>query len=58
MQATRTVPIVFPIIADPVAGGFVDSLARPDRNATGFMLFEYSMSGKWLWRQRNIFVDC
>ena len=58
MQATRTVPIVFPIIADPVSGGFVDSLARPGRNATGFMLFEYSMSGKWLWRQRNIFVDC
>jgi putative ABC transport system substrate-binding protein len=48
MQATRTVPIVFPIIADPVSGGFVDSLARPGRNATGFMLFEYSISGKWL----------
>jgi len=48
MQTTRTVPIVFPIIADPVAGGFVDSLARPGRNATGFMLFEYSISGKWL----------
>jgi|SRR5262249_17044291 putative ABC transport system substrate-binding protein len=38
MQVTRTVPIVFPIIADPVAGGFVDSLARPGGNATGFML--------------------
>jgi putative ABC transport system substrate-binding protein len=48
MQATRTVPIVFPIIADPVAGGLVDSLARPGGNATGFMLFEYSISGKWL----------
>jgi putative ABC transport system substrate-binding protein len=48
LQATRTVPIVFPIIADPVAGGFVDSLARPGGNATGFMLFEYSLSGKWL----------
>ena len=47
-QVTRTIPIVFPIIADPVAGGFVDSLARPGGNATGFMLFEYSMSGKWL----------
>jgi putative tryptophan/tyrosine transport system substrate-binding protein len=47
-QATHTVPIVFPIIADPVAGGFVDSLARPGGNATGFMLFEYSISGKWL----------
>jgi len=48
MQATHTVPIVFPFIADPVAGGFVDSLARPGGNATGFMLFEYSISGKWL----------
>jgi putative ABC transport system substrate-binding protein len=46
LQATRTVPIVFPIIADP--GGLVDSLARPGGNATGFMLFEYSISGKWL----------
>jgi len=48
MEATHTVPIVFPIIADPVAGGFVDSLAQPGGNATGFMLFEYSISGKWL----------
>jgi|SRR5262245_39707317 len=48
LQATRTVPIVFPIMVDPVAGGFVDSLARPGGNVTGFMLFEYSMSGKWL----------
>jgi ABC-type uncharacterized transport system substrate-binding protein len=48
LQATRTVPIVFPIMVDPVAGGFVDSLARPGGNATGFMLFEYSISGKWL----------
>jgi putative tryptophan/tyrosine transport system substrate-binding protein len=48
LQATRTVPIVFPVIADPVAAGFVDSLARPGGNATGFMLFEYSISGKWL----------
>jgi ABC-type uncharacterized transport system substrate-binding protein len=48
MWATHTVPIVFPIIADPVAGGFADSLAHPGGNATGFMLFEYSISGKWL----------
>jgi len=48
LQATRTVPIVFPIIADPVASGFVDSLARPGGNATGFMSFEYSIGGKWL----------
>jgi ABC-type uncharacterized transport system substrate-binding protein len=48
LQATRTVPIVFPVIADPVAAGFVDSLARPNGNATGFMIFEYSLGGKWL----------
>ena len=48
LQATRTVPIVFPIVVDPVGAGFVDSLARPGGNATGFMTFEYSMSGKWL----------
>ena len=48
LQATGTVPIVFPGVADPVGAGFVDSLARPGRNATGFLLFEYSMAGKWL----------
>ena len=48
LQATRTVPIVFPIVGDPVGAGFVDSLARPGGNATGFMIFEYSLSGKWL----------
>jgi putative ABC transport system substrate-binding protein len=48
LQATRTVPIVFPVLGDPVAAGFVDSLARPGGNATGFMNFEYSMGGKWL----------
>jgi putative ABC transport system substrate-binding protein len=48
LQATRTVPIVFPVIADPVGAGFVDSLARPGGNVTGFMEFEYSQSGKWL----------
>jgi putative tryptophan/tyrosine transport system substrate-binding protein len=47
-QATRTVPIVFPFIGDPVGAGFVDSLARPGGNVTGFMTFEYSISGKWL----------
>src|SRR5882724_5449289 len=46
--ATRTVPIVFAHAVDPVGAGFVDSLARPGGNATGFTLFEYSMSGKWL----------
>jgi ABC-type uncharacterized transport system substrate-binding protein len=48
LQATRTVPIVFPVAVDPVGAGFVDSLARPGGNATGFMAFEYSLSGKWL----------
>jgi len=48
LQATRTVPIVFPIVGDPVGAGFVDSLARPGGNATGFMSFEYGLSGKWL----------
>ena len=48
LQETRTVPIVFPLVVDPVAAGFVDSLARPGGNATGFMAFEYSIGGKWL----------
>jgi putative ABC transport system substrate-binding protein len=48
LQATRTVPIVFVQVADPVGAGFVDSLSQPGGNATGFMQFEYSLSGKWL----------
>ena len=48
LQATRTVPIVFPVVGDPVGAGLVDSLARPGGNATGFMLFEFSLGGKWL----------
>ena len=47
-RATLTVPIVFTRVADPVGAGFVDSLARPGGNITGFMIFEYSLSGKWL----------
>ena len=48
LQATRTVPIVFPIVGDPVGAGFVESLARPGGNATGFMAWEFSIAGKWL----------
>ena len=48
LEATRTVPIVFVAVIDPVGGGFVDSLARPGGNTTGFTLFEYGISGKWL----------
>jgi putative ABC transport system substrate-binding protein len=48
LEATHTVPIVFTITADPVGNGFVDSLARPGGNVTGFMSFDYSLSGKWL----------
>jgi putative tryptophan/tyrosine transport system substrate-binding protein len=48
LQATRTVPIVFTNVADPIGAGLVDSLARPGRNATGFMTFEYRIAGKWL----------
>jgi putative ABC transport system substrate-binding protein len=45
LQETRTVPIVFPIAGDPVGAGFVDSLARPGGNVTGFMTYEFSMAG-------------
>src|SRR5215831_9801784 len=47
-QVTRPVPIVFTLVADPVGAGLVNSLAHPDGNTTGFMLYEYSLSGKWL----------
>jgi putative ABC transport system substrate-binding protein len=48
LQATRTVPIVSTLVSDPVGAGLVESLARPGGNVTGFMVFEYSLSGKWL----------
>jgi putative ABC transport system substrate-binding protein len=54
LQATRAVPIVFTIVPDPVGSGFVDSLARPGGNATGFLQFEYSLSGKWVELLREI----
>src|SRR5262249_34787498 len=48
LQTTRDVPIVFNTIADPVGAGYVDTLARPGGNATGFIMFDYSLAGKWL----------
>jgi putative tryptophan/tyrosine transport system substrate-binding protein len=48
LEATRTVPIVFAVVPDPVGAGFVESVSRPGGNATGFMMFEYGLSGKWL----------
>jgi putative ABC transport system substrate-binding protein len=48
LQATRTIPIVFAIVPDPVGAGFVESLSRPGGNATGFMMFEYSLCAKWV----------
>src|SRR5215475_6374809 len=54
LEVTHEVPIVFAIVADPVGGGYVGSLAQPGGNATGFMMFEYSLSGKWLELLREI----
>jgi putative ABC transport system substrate-binding protein len=48
LQTTRTIPIVFAVVPDPVGSGLVSRLSRPGGNATGFMQFEYSLSGKWL----------
>ena len=48
LQVTRTIPIVFPVAGDPVGAGIVNGLAQPGGNATGFMIFEFSLSGKWL----------
>jgi putative tryptophan/tyrosine transport system substrate-binding protein len=48
LQATRTVPVVFAVVADPVGSGYAETLSRPGGNATGFMQFEYGLTGKWL----------
>jgi putative ABC transport system substrate-binding protein len=48
LQATRSIPVVFVIVPDPVGAGYVESLAEPGGNATGFMMFEYDLSAKWL----------
>jgi putative ABC transport system substrate-binding protein len=57
LQATRNVPIVFPVVGDPIGSGFVDSLARPGGNVTGFMNFEYSIGGKWLELLKQVAPD-
>jgi putative ABC transport system substrate-binding protein len=57
LQVNRTVPIVFAIVADPVGAGFIDSLARPGGNATGFTSFEYAIGGKWLELLKQIGPD-
>jgi len=57
LQATRTVPIVFAIVPDPVGAGFVNSLSRPGGNATGFLMFEYSLCAKWLELLKQIAPD-
>jgi putative ABC transport system substrate-binding protein len=54
---SRSVPVVFAAVTDPVGAGFVDSLARPGGNVTGFMIYEYSLSGKWLELLRQIAPD-
>jgi putative ABC transport system substrate-binding protein len=57
VQATGSVPIVFVIVPDPVGSGFVESLAQPGGNATGFMMFEYDLSAKWLELLKQIAPD-
>jgi putative tryptophan/tyrosine transport system substrate-binding protein len=57
LQVTRTVPIVFTIVPDPVGAGFVDSLARPGGNATGFVQFEFGLSAKWLELLKEVAPD-
>jgi putative ABC transport system substrate-binding protein len=57
LQATRTVPVVFVLVPDPVGAGFVGSLARPGGNATGFVQFDYAISGKWLELLKEIAPD-
>src|SRR5262249_43022564 len=56
-RASRSVPIVFANVSDPVASGFVQSLARPGGNTTGFMQFEYGLSGKWLELLKQVAPD-
>ena len=48
LEASRTIPIVFTVVVDPIGAGFVEKLSRPGGNVTGFMAFDYSLSGKWV----------
>jgi len=57
LQVTRAVPIVFAVVPDPLGSGFIESLSRPGGNATGFLMFEYSLSGKWLELLKEIAPD-
>jgi ABC-type uncharacterized transport system substrate-binding protein len=57
LQATRTLPIVFANVTDPVGAGFVDTMGRPGGNATGFVQFEYNLSGKWLELLKQVAPD-
>ena len=57
LQASKTVPIVFANVPDPVGSGFIESLSRPGGNATGFVQFEYNLSGKWLELLKQIAPD-
>jgi putative ABC transport system substrate-binding protein len=57
LQATRAIPIVFALVVDPVGSGYVKSLSRPGGNVTGFMQFEYSLSGKWLGLLKELAPD-
>jgi putative ABC transport system substrate-binding protein len=54
LQATRTIPIVFTLAVDPVGAAFVESMAEPGGNATGFMMFDYGLAGKWLERLKQV----
>jgi hypothetical protein len=58
LQSTSTIPIVFTIVPDPVGAGFVASLSEPGGNATGFMMFEYNLAGKWLELAQRDRADC
>ena len=58
LEATRTVPIVFVLVPDPVGSGFVHSLSQPGGNATGFMMFEYNLCGKWLEPISKLLAGC